>query len=167
MSISGQVLVLNQDYQPLGICSVRKSILLLWLEKAELLHKHNEKRVYTVSASFDYPTVIRLLDYVRLPQLNIVVTRKNIIKRDGYKCQYCGRKESLTIDHVIPKSRGGTDQWDNLVTCCSTCNVTKGNHTPREANMPLMSKPHKPNHLMYLRAQVIHIMDDWKPYLYM
>ncbi|MEA5523386.1 HNH endonuclease [Limnoraphis robusta] len=167
MSNSGQVLVLNQDYQPLSICSLRKSILLLFLNKAELLHKHKEKKLYTVSEAYDWPTVIRLLDYVRLPKMNIVVTRKNVIKRDGFRCQYCGKKESLTIDHVIPKSRGGSDEWDNLTTCCATCNVKKGSRTPKEANMPLLSKPHKPHHLMYLRAQVTDVLDDWKPYLYM
>lgn len=167
MSTSGQVLVLNQDYQPLSICSLRKAILLILLEKADLLHKHPEKKIQTVRFDYDYPTVIRLQEYIRLPRMNIVVTRKNVLKRDSFKCQYCGTRESLTIDHVIPKSRGGSDEWDNLITCCSTCNVKKGNRTPKEADMPLMSKPHKPNHLMYLRAQVQHVQDDWKPYLYM
>ncbi|TNE68419.1 HNH endonuclease [bacterium] len=165
--LSGQVLVLNQDYQPLSICSLKKAFVLVLLEKAELLHKNPEKSIRTVSAEFDYPTVIRLYDYIRIPQKKIVVTRKNILKRDGNHCQYCGRKDDLTIDHVIPRSRGGSDEWDNLVACCSSCNVKKGNRTPKEAQMPLMSKPHKPNHLMYLRAQMNTIIEDWKPYLYM
>lgn len=166
-NLTGQVLVLNQDYQPLSLCSLKKAFILVLLEKAELLHKHPDKRIHSVTKSFDYPTVIRLFDYVRIPQKNIVVTRKNVLKRDNNRCQYCGKKEDLTIDHIIPKSRGGSDEWDNLVACCSTCNVKKGNRTPKEANMPLLSKPHKPNHLMYLRAQINTIYDDWKPYLYM
>jgi 5-methylcytosine-specific restriction endonuclease McrA len=167
MSISEQVLVLNQDYQPLSLCSVRKSLVLLFLEKAELMHKHESKRVHTVKATFDYPTVIRLFDYVRLPSKNIVVTRKNVFKRDGNQCQYCGTKSSLTIDHVIPKNRGGSDEWDNLITCCASCNVKKGNRTPKEAEMTLLSKPHKPHHLMYLRSQITTMHEHWKPYLYM
>jgi 5-methylcytosine-specific restriction endonuclease McrA len=167
MSLTGQVLVLNQDYQPLSLCSVRKSLVLLLLEKAELLHKDETKRIRTISTTFDFPTVIRLMDYVRIPNKNIVVTRKNVLKRDGNKCQYCGSKESLTLDHVIPKSRGGGDSWDNLITCCATCNVKKGNKTPKEANMPLLSKPHKPHHLMFLRSQIASVNEHWKPYLYM
>ena len=167
MSLTGQVLVLNQDYQPLSLCSVRKSLVLLLLEKAELLHKDETKRIRTISTTFDFPTVIRLMDYVRIPNKNIVVTRKNVLKRDGNKCQYCGSKESLTLDHIIPKSRGGGDSWDNLITCCATCNVKKGNKTPKEANMPLLSKPHKPHHLMFLRSQIASVNEHWKPYLYM
>ena len=167
MSLTGQVLDLNQDYQPLSLCSVRKSLVLLLLEKAELLHKDETKRIRTISTTFDFPTVIRLMDYVRIPNKNIVVTRKNVLKRDGNKCQYCGSKESLTLDHVIPKSRGGGDSWDNLITCCATCNVKKGNKTPKEANMPLLSKPHKPHHLMFLRSQIASVNEHWKPYLYM
>ena len=167
MSLIGQVLVLNQDYQPLSLCSVRKSLVLLLLEKAELLHKDETKRVRTISSSFDFPTVIRLIDYVRIPNKNIVVSRKNVLKRDGNKCQYCGSKEALTLDHVIPRSRGGVDSWDNLITCCASCNVKKGNKTPKEANMPLLSKPHKPHHLMYLRSQIASVNEHWKPYLYM
>lgn len=167
MSINGQVLVLNQDYQPLSICGVRKAFILVLLQKAEQLHKDPEKRIQTVSTSYDYPTVIRLFEYVRMPQKNIVVTRKNILKRDHNRCQYCGTKEQLTIDHVIPKSRGGSDEWDNLVACCAHCNVRKGNRTPKEAEMPLLSKPHKPHYLTFLKSQINTLNTDWKPYLYL
>ncbi|NCP84959.1 MAG: HNH endonuclease [Bacteroidetes bacterium] len=167
MSLTGQVLVLNQDYQPLSLCSVRKAFILLLLEKAELIHKHESQRIKTINASFDLPTVIRLKDYVRIPNKNIVVTRKNVLKRDANRCQYCGSRESLTLDHVIPRSRGGGDSWDNLVTCCASCNVKKGNKTPKEAQMPLLSKPHKPHHLMFLRSQISSVNEHWKPYLYM
>lgn len=167
MELHGQVLVLNQDYQPLTVCSVKRSVLLVFMGKAELLHRHPKRRIRSVSQSFDYPTVVRLLDYINVPFNNIVVSRKNILKRDGHRCQYCNTREDLTIDHVIPRSRGGRDTWKNLVTCCASCNIKKGNRTPREANMKLLTRPYKPNHILYLQTIVSSVLEDWKPYLYM
>lgn len=167
MTLSGSVLVLNQDYQPLTVCSVRKSIMLIFLDKAELLHNEESLQIRTITQTFEYPSVIRLLQYVRIPYKNIVVTRKNILKRDGYRCMYCNGREDLTIDHITPRSRGGIDTWENLVACCSSCNVKKGNRTPDEAKMQLLKKPFKPNHILYLRTIVSTVQDDWKPYLYM
>lgn len=165
--LNGQVLILNQDYQPLSVCNVRKSILLLLMGKAELLHDNPERKIHTVSTVYDFPSVIRLRSYARTPYRNIVLSRKSIMKRDGHKCQYCGSTEDLTIDHIIPKSRGGKDTWDNLVTACNRCNNVKGNRIPKEANMKLLREPYRPNHILYLKTSIGKVEELWKPYLYM
>ncbi len=166
MLLNGNVLVLNQDYQPLSVCNVKKSIILLLLEKADMLHDHPVKKIRTIRSEFDYPTVIRLRKYARIPYKNIVLSRRNIIKRDNNRCMYCGSREMLTIDHVIPKSRGGDDSWENLVSACTGCNHLKGNRTPKEAGMSLLSKPFRPNHIIYLRDFYGNVHETWKPYLY-
>lgn len=167
MVLNGNVLILNQDYQPLSVVNVKKSLMLLFLEKAEMLHDRPSQKIRTVYQSYDYPSVIRLRRYARIPYKKIVLSRKNILKRDRHKCQYCGTTDKLTIDHVIPRSRGGGDQWENLVTACTTCNHRKGNRTPKEAKMKLARKPFKPNHIIFLRDFCGKIDDNWKPYLYM
>lgn len=164
---STNVLVLNQDYQPLSVCSVQRSLVLLFLGKAELLHDVPEQVVSTVSTTFDYPSVIRLKRYIRLPYKEVMPTRRNILKRDRMKCQYCETTQDLTIDHILPRSRGGEDTWTNLVAACTKCNQKKGNRTPDEANMPLKRKPFKPHHLTFLRDGLGRVQKEWKPYLYM
>src|SRR6056297_2641877 len=101
------VLVLNQDYQPLSFCSVQRSVKLLFLEKAELLHDDQQKSCRTVNHEYSYPSAIRLRRYINLPYAKIVLSRRNIVKRDQHTCQYCGTKSDLTLDHVLPRSRGG------------------------------------------------------------
>jgi len=165
--MNGNVLILNQDYQPLSVVNVRKSLILLFLNKAELLHDYPGMAINTVSDSYQYPLVIRLRRYAKVPFKNIVLSRKNILKRDASSCQYCGSGSDLTIDHVIPKSRGGPDTWENLVTACNSCNHKKGNRTPKEAEMPLKRKPFKPNHIIFLREYAGTVHELWKPYLYM
>lgn len=165
--MNSDVLVLNQDYQPLSVCSVQRSVKLLFLEKAELLHDDPEKIIRTVDDEFSYPSVIRLRRYIRLPYARIVLSRRNIMKRDRHICQYCGSKKGLTLDHVLPRSRGGADSWENLVTACDTCNVKKGNRTPDEAKMPLNIKPYRPIHITFFQNLMGGVQDHWKPYLYM
>ncbi|MCH8494102.1 MAG: HNH endonuclease [Balneolales bacterium] len=165
--LNSNVLVLNQDYQPLSVCNVRKSLMLIFLDKAELLHDYPGRKIRSVRMDFDFPSVIRLRTYARIPFKNIVLTRKNIIKRDSHKCQYCGKSSDLTIDHIIPRSRGGKDTWENLVAACDRCNHKKGNRTPKEANMPLLRDPYRPNHIIFLREYMGRIQDPWKPYLYL
>lgn len=165
--MNSSVLVLNQDYQPLSVCSVQRSIKLLFLEKAELLHDDPDRCVRSVNNEFSYPSVIRLRNYIRLPYKRIVLTRKNIMKRDRHTCQYCGVKSDLTLDHVMPRSRGGKDSWENLVTACNKCNVKKGNKTPAEAKMPLRVKPYQPIHITFFQNLMGGVQDHWKPYLYM
>ena len=161
------VLVLNQDYQPLSVCSVQRSVKLLFLEKAEMLHDDPDRAIRTVDDEFSYPSVIRLRRYIQIPYNRIVLSRRNIMKRDNHTCQYCGRKSDLTLDHVMPRSRDGNDTWENLVTACNTCNVKKGSLTPAEAKMPLKIKPYRPIHITFFQNLLGGVQENWKPYLYM
>lgn len=165
--MDASVLILNQDYQPLSVCSVQRSVKLLFMDKAEMLHDYPNRKIRTVSEEYSYPSVIRLRRYINLPYTKIVLSRRNIMKRDGNRCQYCGIGRNLTIDHVLPRSRGGKDTWENLVTACDECNVQKGNRTPGEAGMPLKKKPYRPVHITFLQSVLGSVEDDWKPYLYM
>lgn len=161
----GKVLVLNASYEPLNITSWRRAIVLLIKEKAEQI-EHNGLFVYP---DMPLPTVIRLRHYVRVPYKDIPLTRRNILHRDGHACQYCGYSgDELTLDHVVPRSRGGGDAWDNIVTACVRCNVRKGNRTPREADMPLAHKPSKPHSSLYFEVRK-HIRSgrhaEWQKYV--
>lgn len=165
--LSGRVLVLNQGYEPISICSVKKALLLLLLDKAELVEARNGSVIRTVQRVYPFPSVIRLQSYIRVPYKKVELSRRNILRRDGFACQYCGtRSAPLTIDHVIPRSRGGTDTWENLVTACIPCNNRKGNRTPEEAGMRLRSIPRKPNHIIFLRNFSGSIEEEWRPYLF-
>lgn len=161
----GKVLVLNASYEPLNITSWRRAVVLLLKGKAERL-EHNGKTLY---AGFPTPTVIRLLHYVQVPYKEIPLTRRNILERDRHNCQYCGYKgEDLTIDHVIPRSRGGDDSWENLVTACVRCNVKKGSRTPKEAAMNLRVTPRRPYsslHFEIVKHTRGNVNQEWKKYV--
>ncbi len=165
--MNANVLVLNQDYQPLSICSVQRSMKLIFLDKAELLHDDPEKELRTIRKAYQFPSVIRLRNYIRIPYSKVVLSRRNIMRRDNFTCMYCGKKSDLTIDHVIPKSRGGKDVWENLTTACEKCNVKKGSKTPKEVNMPLDKKPYRPVPITFFRDYNGNVQEPWKPYLYM
>ncbi|NDC34751.1 MAG: HNH endonuclease [Synechococcaceae bacterium WB9_2_112] len=138
----GQVLVLNASYEPLNITTWRRAMVMVLKGKAEGL-EHDPTR--TIRDDLLLPTVIRLRQFVRVPYRPLPLTRRNLFQRDGHRCQYCGTaKEPLSIDHVVPRSRGGRDTWDNVTTACLPCNVRKGCRTPREAGMPLRREPHRP-----------------------
>jgi len=160
-----KVLVLNASYEPLNITSWRRAVVLIIKGKAERV-EHNGKLVY---ADFPLPTVIRLRHYVRVPYKDIPLTRRNLLQRDNHTCQYCRYSgDGLTLDHVIPRSRGGGDSWENMVTACVRCNVKKGSRTPREANMPLLSQPRKPHSSLYFEVtRQIHsgVHHEWKKYV--
>lgn len=166
--MNSKVLVLNQNYEPMSVCNVKKAIILLYLGKAELVEAHNGKVVRSVSMVMPFPSIVRLVVYIHVPYKKIILSRKNILRRDNHRCQYCGRGDlPLTVDHVIPKSQGGEDNWGNLVTACVQCNNKKGDRTPEEAGMSLVRKPTRPNHLMFIRHLVGRIDERWKPYLFM
>lgn len=162
-----KVLVLNQDYQAIGVCSAERAFVLVYLDKAELLKEHPTLQLHSATDAFFFPSIIRLRRYIAMPYKKVQLTRQNIFKRDGYRCMYCGSHTDLTIDHVIPKSQGGRDAWENLATACQTCNSKKGHFTPEEAKMPLRYPPFRPSFVMFLSNFTANVSDDWKPYLYM
>jgi 5-methylcytosine-specific restriction endonuclease McrA len=160
-----RVLVLNQDNSPLMVCSVERAFILVFLKKSEMVRSANGYRLHSVSQSFPMPSVIRLNRYVNAPYKGVNLTRQNIFKRDNYECQYCLTRRDLTIDHVIPRAKGGKDTWINLVTACKRCNAKKGDYTPDEAGMPLRRKPFKPSYAIFLRDYMNGQSDEWDAFL--
>ena len=164
------VLVLNASYEPINICAARRALVLVLkgLASAEEL---TGVQLQSARRKISMPSVIRLLEYRRIPQQARALSRKNILMRDRYACQYCqksGNSAQLTLDHVHPRSRGGESTWENLVACCHTCNNRKGSRTPEEANMKLIRQPrpfslHTSRHLMRLLG---FGEDRWKKYLF-
>ncbi|MGE5804985.1 MAG: HNH endonuclease [Ignavibacteria bacterium] len=140
----------------------------MFLGKAQLVLDDKRKLIHTVSAAYPWPSVIKLNFYVNVPYKKVVLSRKNILRRDSYKCGYCGRSDlPLTIDHIVPKAKGGNDSWENLIAACTLCNNRKGDKTPEEAEMSLRNKPFKPSHIMFIKNVVGKLDETWKPYLYL
>lgn len=165
--MTGHVLVLNRDYSALSICSVQRAIVLVHLQKAELVEAHPGRFVRSTSVRHPWPSIVRLNLFVRVPYRQILLSRKNVLRRDQNRCQYCGSRDRLTIDHVLPKSRGGRDAWENLVAACVPCNNRKGNRTPDESRMELLREPFRPSYVMFIRDFVGQLEDTWKPYLFL
>ena len=137
------------------------------LGKAELIVSNEKKQLHSVSNMYPWPSVVRLNDFIKVPYKRIILTRRNILMRDDHKCAYCGRGDlPLTIDHVIPKSKGGDDSWENLVAACLPCNNRKGNRTPEEAKLKLKIKPYTPSHIMFMRYSAGRLDESWKQYLF-
>jgi 5-methylcytosine-specific restriction endonuclease McrA len=140
----------------------------MFLGKAQLVLDDKRKLIHTVSTAYPWPSVIKLNFYVNVPYKKVVLSRKNILRRDSYKCGYCGRSDlPLTIDHIVPRARGGNDSWENLIAACTLCNNKKGDKTPEEAEMNLRHKPFKPSHIMFIKNVVGKLDETWKPYLYL
>ncbi len=166
-TLNRQVLVLNQNYEPLQICNVKRAIVMLYLQKAEVVESDGVC-VHTVNEAYPLPTVVRVKRYISYRGYDIVLSRKNILRRDEFRCQYCGKHDSqLTIDHVIPKRHGGKDTWENLVTACVQCNNVKGDRTPDQAKMPLVKRPKKPHYVQFLQQQIDDPIQTWKPYIFL
>lgn len=163
--MSGKVLVLNQDYSPLTVCTIHRAFLLVFLEKAELLEADSNEKLHSVSKSYPMPAVIKVKRYIHVPYRGVVLTRQNIFKRDNGLCQYCGTDCDLTLDHLIPRSKGGKSTWNNLVTACKECNAKKGNSTLEEAGLVLKRPPFKPSYIMFLRNNLGAMKKEWGPYL--
>lgn len=165
--LNHSVLLLNQNYEPLSVCNVKRAVTLIFLGKAEMIEK-NSGWIHSVTIQLPIPSVIRLSRQVKVPHKKILLNRKNLLIRDNYTCQYCGRRvHPLTIDHVIPKNYGGKDTWENLVVACQACNHRKANKTPDQAGMNLITQPRKPHYFFYLH-KIIGVKDEqWKPYLFM
>lgn len=164
----GEVLVLNATYEPLSIVSVKRAIVLLLKEKAELVEAA-EARLRSENLSLPVPLVIRLVYYVKIPRrVTLPVTRRGILARDHYACQYCGAtplRQDLTIDHVLPRSRGGKTTWENVVTACQKCNSRKGSRTPVEANMELRSQPRRPRYIAIAALSNAEARRAWDKYM--
>jgi CRISPR/Cas system Type II protein with McrA/HNH and RuvC-like nuclease domain len=137
------VLVLNFDYTPLNVTSIRRGFVLVDKGKAEIV-KSDENPISAGYNTYVRPLIIRLLKYIKHHVRTLRASRPRIYKRDNYECVYCGSKKDLTLDHVLPKSRGGGNDWTNLVTSCFKCNLKKGNKTPDEARMFMRQKPFVP-----------------------
>jgi len=147
--MSKQVLVLNAGYEPLSLVSVRRAVVLLLREKAELIEA-TQQMLSSSTYSMPVPLVIRLVQYVRLPHRRVPPTRAAIMLRDAFTCQYCGDapgRHELTVDHVVPRSRGGRHDWNNLTTACKRCNQIKGNYLPEEVQMRLIRRPFEPSYV--------------------
>lgn len=160
-----RVLVLNQDFSPLMVCSVERAFLLVFMNKSELLRAASGYRLRSISTSYPMPSVIRLNRYVHAPYKGVTLTRQNIFKRDNFECQYCGTKRDLTLDHVLPTSRGGPHSWLNLVTACKRCNARKGDYTPEEAGMTMRHKPYKPTYSLFLKDASGILQNEWEEFL--
>ena len=165
--LNRKVLVLNQSYEPLMVINAKRAIVLIIKEKVKMLEKYSEN-IRSVQNSFDLPSVIRLNFYVHLKYKDIVLNRRNILKRDDYRCQYCAKQATpLTLDHIVPKNKGGKDSWENLVAACSKCNTRKGDTLLKHMDMKLLKKPRKPSKLFQLQTYVNKKQDNWKQYLFM
>jgi 5-methylcytosine-specific restriction endonuclease McrA len=160
-----RVLVLNQDFSPLMVCSVERAFVLVYLNKSELVRPANGYRLHSITHTYPMPSVIRLNRYVNAPYKGVALTRQNIFKRDNFECQYCGTKRDLTLDHVIPSSKGGQHTWGNLVTACKRCNSLKGDRSPEAAAMPLRKKPHRPSYSLFLRELSDSSGKEWDEFL--
>lgn len=168
-SLSG-ALILNSGYEPIKVVNWRKAICLWFQDKVEVLEFHSVS-VNSPSRSYKLPAVVRLKQYIR-PYLSLTVrlSRQNIFLRDNHICQYCHMKFSekrLTIDHVVPLSKGGKHEWTNVVTACSSCNNKKGDKTPEKANLRLLTRPEKPRWLPNrdLDLEGNRLPSAWRPYL--
>jgi 5-methylcytosine-specific restriction endonuclease McrA len=160
-----KVLILNQDFSAIAVCTVTKAFLLVYLEKAELISKANGAVLRTISTTYPVPSVIRLQRYVKVPYYGISLSRHNVLRRDNFLCQYCGTNRNLTLDHLLPRSRGGETNWLNLVTACFRCNSRKGDRTPEEAGLKLLRKPSKPSLHTFLQLHINSHNQDWSLYL--
>ncbi len=161
------VLVLNHNFEPLNICAVRRGLVLMVLNRAEVI-RFSDRVMVSGEDEFPIPSVLRLFDQVKRPLPQLKISRKSILARDDYTCQYCGSKASLTLDHVFPRHRGGETTWENIVCCCLRCNNKKGPCTPQEAGMRLPRAPRKPRYVPYISfPRFISAMrrPEWREFL--
>jgi 5-methylcytosine-specific restriction endonuclease McrA len=162
------VLVLNATFEPLNVVSLRRAVVLLLKEKAEVVEA-TEDHIRSARLSLDVPLVIRLVYFVRVPhRIPLPLTRRTVMARDRYTCQYCGTqpaKSNLTLDHVTPRSRGGSTHWDNVVTACIPCNQRKGDRTPHEAGLRLLARPDRPRYAALVLLGRAQGYEAWQKYI--
>ena len=160
------MLVLNATYEPINVCTVRRATVLLLKAKAEVIEE-GARELHWARGSLPRPVVIRLVAYVRVPRdpHRRKITRRAVFARDGWQCQYCGSRSSLTVDHVIPRSKGGPSTWENIVTCCAPCNRRKGDRLPHQVDMHPRKRPRIPNPHVFIQLASPTIPATWRPYL--
>jgi 5-methylcytosine-specific restriction endonuclease McrA len=160
------VLVLNASYEPLNVCTVRRAHVLVFKGKAEVVEKL-ERPLHSASDTYPWPNVIRLVTYVHVPRAaQRKISRRALFARDGWRCVYCGTASGrLTLDHVVPRSRGGDSVWENVVTSCAPCNLRKGNRLPEEVSMILATPPRPPAPVLFIRLAAPKIPASWQQYL--
>ncbi len=168
--MDGVVLVLNQNYEPLNVCNLPRAFRLVFGDKAEVV-EYDHQQIRTPSAEYRAPSVIRLQHMIRRPRPRIRLSRREVFVRDDHVCQYCGRQgNDMTLDHVVPRHRGGTHTWENLVTACKACNHRKGGRLLDEARIRLLRAPIEPRSDVYSMFGT-YLRDDrneaWRAYLYL
>lgn len=160
-----RTLVLNAGFEPLAVVSFKRALVLVLNGKATVIAADAEHPVYGLSGSWDRPSVILLRRYVRIPSNRLVpVSRRGVLRRDNQHCAYCGGT-ATTIDHVLPRSRGGADSWENLVACCLKCNNLKSDRTPGEMGWTLRVRPKPPHGTTWLVRGVDRSQPQWEEYL--
>src|SRR5512132_3451616 len=161
-----QVLVLNASYEPLNVTTVRRAHVLVFKGKAEVIEEL-QQQLHSATDTYPWPHVIRLVAYVRVPRaVQRKISRRALFARDGWRCAYCGTTAGrLTLDHVVPRSRGGESVWENVVTACAPCNHKKGNRLLEEAAMELLHLPKPPAPVLFIRLAAPKIPSGWQPYL--
>jgi 5-methylcytosine-specific restriction endonuclease McrA len=160
------VLVLNATYEPINVCTVRRATVLLLKSKAEVVEIGSQD-LHWATGSLPRPVVIRLVTYVRIPRdtHKRKITRRAVFARDDWTCQYCGARSNLTVDHVIPRSKGGPSSWENIVASCAPCNRRKGDHLPERANMHPRRQPTAPSPHVFIHVASPTIPAAWRQWL--
>lgn len=160
------VLVLNASFEPLNVCTTRRAICLVLTGKADMV-LNGRGEIKTVSRSYPRPSIIRLERMIKRPRLRVRLAKREVLRRDEYTCQYCGKNSHyLTIDHIVPRRLGGDYSWENLVAACPTCNHRKGGRTLEQANMKLIRLPKEPPaSALYRFARHLNSNNDWLPFL--
>lgn len=160
-----RTLVLNAGYEPLAVVSFKRALVLVMTDKATVVERVDDDPVWGVRGAYDRPAVILLTRYVRVPGARRApVTRRGVLRRDAHRCGYCN-KGATTIDHVLPRSRGGADSWENLVACCLRCNNLKGDRTPQEMGWELRWALHPPRGSQWTVRGTERADPVWEPYL--
>src|SRR5437764_11514376 len=164
--VVGRVLVLNATYEPINVCTVRRAVVLLLKEKAEVIER-GEWELRSATQTIARPVVIRLVTYVRIPRdtHRRKITRRAVFARDNWTCQYCGSRSNLTVDHVVPRSKGGPSSWENIVASCAPCNRRKGNALPRQVGIRLLTQPRTPSPHALIQVASPTIPAAWQQYL--
>ncbi len=160
------MLVLNATYEPIHVCTVRRAVVLLLKQKAEVVEETG-RLLHSAAATVTRPAVIRLVSYVKIPRdpHRRKITRRAVFARDDWTCQYCGSRTQLTVDHVVPRSKGGGSTWDNIVAACAPCNRRKGDSLPRQVGMTLARSPRTPSPEVFVQVASPTIPATWRQYL--